>query len=353
MKLSKPLAQKIVYMIMKVIPYNVIIADEQGVIIGSGDIHRINQVHTGAKQVLKFKKIVEIYDDSYEGVKRGVNSPIFFAGKLVGVIGISGEPSIVKSFSELARVTVELLINQEYTLNEKNVKEQRIEKFLCDLSYITDDYSENFIERGLSLGINLNILHTAVVISFNEETSKKIKSKLNEILGKNEYFYMLNSYTIVLFMNSDETIIKRLSACFDNEYSNVNFGIGLNEIIIAKSVKQALTALNIGKKLENNKNVFLFKDLHFISMLAKFKGDSELSNIIEKLKKEAKQIDLLKTLVAYVYNNEEINITSEKLHIHRNTLNYRLEKIHEISGKNPRNVIELFELFTAYLISIL
>lgn len=352
-KLSVQLAQKIVYKMMKVIPYNVIITDEQGVIIGSGDKDRINQVHSGAKSVLKFKKIVEVCDDSLAGVKRGVNSPIFFEGKLIGVIGISGDPSIVKSFSELASVTVELLINQEYVLNEKNRKEQQIEKFLFELTYVAEDYSENFIERGLSLGINLAIPHTAVIINFEEEDSKKIRNRLNDFLGKYEYFYMLNPDTIAIFMNSDKMVIERLASFFGNEYSNINFGIGLNEIIIANSVIQGVSALNIGKKLESNKNVFLFKDLHFVSMLARFKGDNQLTDIIEKLKEEPKQKDLLETLVAYVYNNGEINITSEKLHIHRNTLNYRLEKIHEISGKDPRNLMELFELFTAYLISIL
>lgn len=351
--LSQQLAQKIVCKMMKVIPYNIIITNEKGVIIGSGDINRINQVHSGAKKVLKFKKIVEIYDNSFTGVKRGVNSPIFFCGKLIGVIGISGDPNIVKPFSELASVTVELLINQEYALNEKNIKEQQIEKFLCDLSYRTEEYSQNFIEKGLSLGINLNIPHTAVIINFNEEISKKIVSSLNKFLDNNEYFYILSSNTIVAFMNANKAIIDRLQVCFGDEYINIRFGIGINEPIIANSVKQALTALNIGRKLKKDKNIFLFEDMHFISMLAKFKGESQLTTIIEKLSGEAKQIDLLETLVAYVYNNGEVNVTSEKLHIHRNTLNYRLEKIHDITGKNPRNLIELFELFTAYVISIL
>ena len=88
-------------------------------------------------------------------------------------------------------------------------------------------------------------------------------------------------------------------------------------------------------------------------MLANFEGDHKLNDLIEKLKLEGKQADLLETLAAYVYNNGEANTTSEALHIHRNTLNYRLEKIQEISGKNPRNLIELFELFTAYVVSML
>ena len=97
-KLSEQLAQKIVDKMMKVIPYNVIITDEQGVIIGSGDLKRIHKFHSVAKNVLEYEKMIEIYYDCSSGVKAGVNSPIFFQGKLVGVIGIAGNPRYCKTF---------------------------------------------------------------------------------------------------------------------------------------------------------------------------------------------------------------------------------------------------------------
>lgn len=353
-KLSEQLAQKIVDKMIKVIPYNVIITDEQGVIIGSGDLERIHKFHSVAKKVLEIEKMVEIYDDCSEGVKTGVNSPIFFHGKLVGVIGISGNPDIVKPFSELVSVTAELLINQEYVLNQRKTKEQEIEKFLYELVYVNEEYSQSFIERGLSLGIDITIPHTAVVINSDEETSEKIRWHLNSFLQKKEYCLALNPNTIATFLHSDKLLIKRLERCLDKEYiNNINLGIGLNEPIIANSLNQALRALDIGKRLESKKKIYLYKDLYFISMLANFVGDNKLNDIIKKLKSEGNQADLLDTLAAYVYNNGEAKTTSDALHIHRNTLNYRLEKIQEISGKNPRNLIELFELFTAYVISML
>lgn len=51
-KLSKTIAQKIVLEMMNVIPYNINVMDENGVIIGSGDIRRIGNIHEGAKKQL-------------------------------------------------------------------------------------------------------------------------------------------------------------------------------------------------------------------------------------------------------------------------------------------------------------
>lgn len=354
-ELSVQLAQKIVDKMMGVIPYKVIITDEEGIIIGSGDPDRIHQFHSVAKKVVETERMIEIPDDSSPGVKAGVNSPIFFDGKPVGAIGITGDPNIVKSFSELVSVTAELLINQEYASNQQKIKEQEREKFLYELVYVDEAYSESFIERGLSLGINITIAHTAVIInSPDEDTLRRVKSYLNSFLQKEEYYLMLNPNTIAAFMYSDKHLIKRLERALENEsINNINLGVGLAEPIIADSINQARKALSIGKKLEGNKNIYLYKDLYFISMLANFADDHKLKELISKLKLEGKQADLLDTLAAYVHNNGEANTTSEALHIHRNTLNYRLEKIQEISGKNPRNFIELFELFTAYVVSML
>lgn len=39
-----------------------------------------------------------------------------------------------------------------------------------------------------------------------------------------------------------------------------------------------------------------------------------------------------------------------KLFIHRNTLKYRLDKIQELTGKNPRSFQDLFYLYVLYVL---
>ncbi|WP_300347846.1 sugar diacid recognition domain-containing protein [Clostridium sp.] len=41
-----------------------------------------------------------------------------FREKVIGVIGITGNPNDVRQFTQLVTVTAELLINKEYTLNK-------------------------------------------------------------------------------------------------------------------------------------------------------------------------------------------------------------------------------------------
>ncbi|RDE30121.1 PucR family transcriptional regulator [Parageobacillus thermoglucosidasius] len=60
--------------------------------------------------------------------------------------------------------------------------------------------------------------------------------------------------------------------------------------------------------------------------------------------------ELLKTLKRYIVNNCNSNLTAQDLNIHRNTLQYRLNKIKEITGKDPKNILELFELI-CYLLN--
>ncbi|RCX25007.1 putative sugar diacid recognition protein [Bacillus sp. AG236] len=57
---TKELAQKIVGRTMEIIDCNINVMNEKGVIIGSGDKKRMNQIHEGALMVLKNGSSYEI-----------------------------------------------------------------------------------------------------------------------------------------------------------------------------------------------------------------------------------------------------------------------------------------------------
>jgi carbohydrate diacid regulator len=53
--------------------------------------------------------------------------------------------------------------------------------------------------------------------------------------------------------------------------------------------------------------------------------------------------------MVYVEENGDVNKVAGRLFIHRNTLRYRLERIAELTNKDPRNVKDLLELYLSIL----
>ncbi len=75
----------------------------------------------------------------------------------------------------------------------------------------------------------------------------------------------------------------------------------------------------------------------------------EIENIKNKFYKQNGGEELLETLLKYIEFNGEKNRISEELHIHRNTLNYRLNKIEEITNLNLNDYMDLYQLILFFL----
>lgn len=52
-------------------------------------------------------------------------------------------------------------------------------------------------------------------------------------------------------------------------------------------------------------------------------------------------------ILAYIKNNGSISKTSSDLFIHKNTLQYRLNKVAKMTGYNPRELKSLIVLYLA------
>jgi carbohydrate diacid regulator len=343
--LTEQLAQNIVDKMMDVIPYNVNIMNSEGVIIGSGDKMRIGQLHQGAVKAIREDKLIIIYKTE-EGVKPGVNMPIYFNNIIMGVIGISGDPLVVEAFASIVKVTAELLINQEYAFNEKRVRERIKEEFLFQWTY-NENYDPNFIRTAEVLNIDLKVKRVAVIINSNK---RGIRDKLSRYLYDEEYAIRVNLENVLVFMKIDLKLNKRILS-FSGILGSLNkVGIGTEEAILSKSVQQALRSIEIVEKLGIDRYICNYKELAFIDSIANTIAKEVFYDLINKLKNDGRGLNLIETLIAYIMSNGEVNTVAKELHIHRNSLNYRLNKIQDITGKNPKNIVDLLEIFTACIL---
>jgi purine catabolism regulator len=120
-----------------------------------------------------------------------------------------------------------------------------------------------------------------------------------------------------------------------------------------RSLNEAEQALLIGRELLDTTRVFDFSDLGVYRLLILLRDKPELwefyrSTLAALADYDREQrAELLKTLHAFFDNLGNLARTAEALHVHRNTLLYRLERIRDISGMNLDDADDRLALWLA------
>ncbi|GJM71000.1 hypothetical protein HMSSN036_32160 [Paenibacillus macerans] len=114
---------------------------------------------------------------------------------------------------------------------------------------------------------------------------------------------------------------------------------------IAESCRQAKSAMGVLLALKLPVRTIYYEQVPFLVNLSQVKLSADL-HAVGKLEDSA---ELLETLRSFINNNCSVSLTAAELNIHRNTLQYRLKRIETVTGKDPRNVLQLFELIHGLL----
>lgn len=371
--LTQTIAQDIAERTMKILTHNINVMNESGLIIGSGDRHRIGMVHEGAVKVIENKKRIDIGVNPKEllaGTKPGVNLPIVFKENIVGVIGISGDPEEIAQFGELVKMTAEMMLEQSSLIAELEwdvrIREELVNQLI---HHETDELSFEQAERlhidltKNRIPILLELIPTHMKESTLSQLKKKILSYLQTYLHENDL--MANSgSTKIIILKSYEPMVENkhiakefqsLAKMFNDRYSvSCLVGIGMEYTTLSEaqtSYQYAKEALKVGKTLYPDDVVYDHEELLLPILLSQFSTrGNKLLDDYQKLVAYDKRGELQTTLHMYIEEDGELSQTAKKLYIHRNTLSYRLEKIEQITGKDPRKTKDLLRLHISHLL---
>lgn len=338
MELTVKAAEEIVREVMKVIPYNVNVMDQDGVIIGSGEKSRIGTLHEGASEAIKRGEPVDIFT-SGEGIREGVNEPIFVNGDIVGVVGITGPVKEVKPFSQLVRISAALLLEHSATLFNKMEEKRHKEEFLHELLDCKNPYTPSLKERALIYDMDLEKeVRVMVLLSSSPDETERVLKEENYIKRESGRF-------IVCLQKEADPLIREIL----KEEGLVKIGLGDSHFSTSMSLEQADKALDTGLKIRPRQSCFYWSDWGLFSELSSMEFTSLCRSRTAKLRERGQKQNLFETLKTFIEENCEIGETAWRLNIHRNTLGYRLDKIQEITGKNPRDILDLMELCVGLL----
>lgn len=333
--LTHELAQDIVDKMMQDIPYSINIMNEKGIIIGSGNKQRVGTLHKGAVKALESGNIVEIFKDNrYE--KKGTNEPIVIGDQIVGVVGITGEPHEVRPFCKLVKTTVSLLIEQSILIGHREAERKREEVFLEALLKEKMVYSQELINEAEHYHINLHIETTVMLIKnlVNTKESRTLLKAFPYFKKQNEDFYILMLQAPKELEKLKEKLLNLDKPCVVTA--------GMHLMNVAGSYRQAYLCLKVSENLDLFERYYSYEKFQFMAELSQInilpldaKGRNRgiiLSDI------------LLDTLKTFINHNCNPTNTAQALMIHRNTLYYRLDRIKQLSGKDPNDIMDLFEL---------
>lgn len=376
MQLNSLIAKQIVDRAKKIIAYSINVMDENGVIIGSSDPSRLHQTHEGALLAIRDNRTIEINDSvasTLSGVKTGINLPIIYSEHVIGVVGISGTPEEVRSYGELVKMTAELIVEQAALMSQVQWNKRHREELLLQLiegSSLNDGQLLSIAQR---LDLDLSQPRVATVIKVipraGEPVTLEHLQKLVHLLEHPERdnivgiasvsmneIVVLKPVTIVNYTwnrKEEQKRVAKLVKRIDNECDfSIQMAIGdyfPGLIGLARSYETAKATIE--SSTSNDDAVMFYQDRKLSVLISSIKQDpwraTQLKAPIEKLMAaDSKQV-LLKTLGTFFAQNCDLAQTCESLHIHRNTLRYRLDKIQQETNLDINKLDDKIQLYLA------
>jgi len=206
-------------------------------------------------------------------------------------------------------------------------------------------------DQALRFGFDLNTPFVVIVLENGDRTSQKLLQlyrRINRLATTQEWPVVVGQFAgqVVILAQADSelnALAERIAA----QTANTRLGISTVQrgaSGVAPAYAQSRVALHISQRMGSlDDRIIYFHDLGYLHILYQAGAESLASNPhVPGLRKllDEQQADLFNTLEAYLDLGGNGVVTAEKLHIHRSTLNYRLQRISEIC------VCELSDPFT-------
>lgn len=353
-KINQNLAQEIVNAVKEVVDKNINFIDKNGIIIGSTDKNRINTFHQAGYEAIKSSNNIVVEGDSeYKGSKKGINYPIKINGAAIGAIGITGEPNEISKYGFLVTKITEIFIKEQQLNYRYESDKQRINYVVKSLAYNSvEDKTEieNILEE---FKINIDQKFAIVIMKISKYNKREeleiIENdiyKVFDTIGNIFRSYIYPNEFIALVNEERYNRLKNIYMDNLKKYNGMLIGgVGrLKDLYDThKSYKEATIALKYSAK--NNNILTYIDDLELELILEGL--DSEIK--IQYTEKILRNLDEeeIKLLGTYYNNDMSLKQTSEELYIHKNTLQYRLERIQQKCGLNPRKFNDSVRLYLA------
>lgn len=360
-ELDQDIAQEIVDRAMAILPCNVNVMDSQGLILGSGEHDRVNMRHEGAQLVLNNNRSVEIDAAAavtLRGVQCGVNLPLCLDGRVIGVIGVSGDPSAVRTYAELVKMTAEMLVEQRFDQQHRKWLAERNSSLVQSILFDARLVGRTLVEAQ-RVGLKPEVCRTPVLLEFSNSVTLSEVSVWLLRHYQDSWCIEFQDHALICCapLSTDMLSIKLPGELRSQGWGpeRVVFGPSkINASRLRQSVQQMIDLASFARaKLPNQVEL----DLHTLRIPAslwRYREDDGIADLLSpfaRLVQADTNGQLRKTLRVWFENACDGQACSEALHIHRNSLRNRLDRIASCSGLDPGKPDGMLTLYLGLMLA--
>lgn len=356
-QISPSLAQMIVDAAKEVIGKDINFIHLDGKVVASTDPDRVGSFHAAALQVQKKGSVVEVTaNEAFKGARKGINYPVMIDQIMLGVIGISGDPEECKSLGFLLTKITEVLIKEQMIKNVIHSLDE-LRSSIVRMLIFENEKEDTFMNEHLQqLQYELEERAFVAIIHLpGLNNASSLPVKMNGILleqGIKLFTYLFpNQYALIINASQYKSILQIFNSYFRS--MNVSYSIGIGSIGYLEELAKSYTHAKLALKYALSKKVTVCEyaklDLEMIMENVDFHIRKDYASKLIGELSEA-EINLLHT---YYNNNLSLKKTAEELFIHKNTLQYRLDKIAQKTAANPRDYHDSVKLYLALLLQTL
>jgi carbohydrate diacid regulator len=303
-------------------------------------------------------------------------------------VGITGDPDEVRGFGKLVKNSVELMLKESFVLEQLQTETKARERLLHEILRGNLDYDGDIIERAKLLRCEIFFPLVAMVIDLQEidhislqqwlgQTPKHELDLENMLTNAVKHLgYVKNNSSMITSMGKNRIIVLQFIASkskqddkdmmaaavkYASQYLkdlkgafNVKVSVGIGSMAtrmqdVCRTYKEACLVLKIANRLSYTGNIHCWQDIGLGLLLETTPGE-----VVDHFKQRVNLPKLINSKLVDTFKvffdcNLCVSEAANKLYIHRNTLAYRLNRIKEITGLDPRNIYDAMHIYLALL----
>lgn len=354
-------AMNIVQEIGEVIGEKINMMDSAGMIIASTDPSRMNTFHAGAKKLVseKLDELVVRYDGEFAGARQGLNLPVTYEDKIVGVIGVTGPYEAVRKYGQIIKKMTEILILDIALSEQLGVENRARNRFLNDWVHASPADVSALAVSGRSFKVDVTvprrvILLSAVPIHDDGATERQVTIENAEkyvsdfcAQDKNIIVFKAERFIALLMPKAADSELLHFASLLQKETEAlcpVSVAIGIDAECrgyqyIASAFECAGKALRtcLRSQLRQPR---LYESLNmeiFLGEIPEAVKAEYVKRIFRNCSRE-EIISYISMLELYYECEGSVTLAARRLFIHKNTLQYRLRRLAELTGYDPRSI---------------